>query len=100
MARTGRFDLTWMPRDADAKRIVFEIDSCWRHESLLKLGRLADSDCAFGSITASAPSRLKPEEPGLRKLNILRYLLRFVRQLKILPIRTKRLPKMHAQKCG
>jgi hypothetical protein len=72
MVRTGRFDLTWTPMIAHAKRIVFELDSCWRHESLLKLGRLADSDLRLWIYYGQRPFPVEPTEPGFRKLNILR----------------------------
>jgi len=36
---TGRFDVVWDPYETGAPPGIFEIDSCWRHESLLTLGR-------------------------------------------------------------
>lgn len=72
MVRTGRFDVTWTPSAPSAKRIVFEIDSCWRHESLLKLGRLSDGDLRLWIYYGQRPFPIEPTEPGFRKLNILR----------------------------
>ena len=72
MSQTGRFDVAWTPIDVGAKRIVFEIDSCWRHESLLKLGRLSDNDLRLWIYYGRRPFPLEPVEPGFRKLNILR----------------------------
>lgn len=72
MVRTGRFDLVWTPPGPAPRRIVFEIDSCWRQESLLKLGRLADSDLRLWVYYGQRPFPIEPTEPGFRKLNILR----------------------------
>ena len=39
--RSGRFDVVWTCR-GEGLPIIFEIDSCWRQESLLKLGRVGE----------------------------------------------------------
>lgn len=52
--------------------IVFEIDSCWRHESLLKLGRVGEDALKLWIYYGQRPRPLEPTEPGFRRLNILR----------------------------
>jgi len=69
--RSGRFDVVWTPRD-DGLPIIFEIDSCWRHESLLKLGRVSEQALKLWVYYGQRPMPLEPAEPGFRRLNILR----------------------------
>ena len=69
---TGRFDAVWTPHETDARPIIFEIDSCWRHESLLKLGRVGEEALKLWIYYGQRPFPLEPTEPGFRRLNILR----------------------------
>lgn len=68
---SGRFDVVWEPKDGSAK-IIFEIDSCWRHESLLKLGRVGADALKLWIYYGQRPFPNKPDEPGFRRLNILK----------------------------
>lgn len=70
---SGRFDVVWTPIVAECPMpIVFEIDSCWRHESLLKLGRVGEDAFKLWIYYGQRPRPLEPTEPGFRRLNILR----------------------------
>ncbi len=69
--RSGRFDVVWTPRN-EGLPIIFEIDSCWRHESLLKLGRVGEEANKLWIYYGQRPMPLEPTEPGFRRLNILR----------------------------
>jgi hypothetical protein len=60
---SGRFDVVWEPKDGSAK-IIFEIDSCWRHESLLKLGRVGANALKLWIYYGQRPFPNKPDEPG------------------------------------
>ena len=68
---SGRFDVVWTPHDGGLP-IIFEIDSCWRHESLLKLGRVGEDALKLWIYYGYRPMPLEPTEPGFRRLNILR----------------------------
>lgn len=70
-ARSGRFDVVWTPVDGGLP-IIFEIDSCWRHESLLKLGRVGEEALKLWIYYGYRPMPLEPVDPGFRRLNILR----------------------------
>lgn len=69
--QSGRFDVVWTPGSGSLP-IIFEIDSCWRHESLLKLGRVGEEALKLWIYYGQRPFPLEPVEPGLRRLNILR----------------------------
>lgn len=69
--QSGRFDVVWTPR-GEGLPIIFEIDSCWRHESLLKLGRVGEEALKLWIYYGQRPFPLEPVEPGFRRLNILR----------------------------
>jgi len=68
----GRFDVVWDQLNGQDRPIVFEIDSCWRHESLLKLGRVGPECLKLWIYYGQRPFPLDPGEPGFRRLNILR----------------------------
>lgn len=68
---SGRFDNVWFASE-ERKTIVFEIDSCWRRESIVKLGRVPDSQLRLWIYYGNRFIPADPVEPGLRKLNILR----------------------------
>jgi len=68
---SGRFDVAWS-RPNGERPIIFEIDSCWRHESLLKLGRIGEEAQKLWIYYGHRPRPLEPNEPGFRRLNILR----------------------------
>ncbi len=69
--REGRFDVVWFAPEMQ-KSIVFEIDSCWRRESIVKLGRVRDSELRLWIYYGNRSIPDDPVAPGLRKLNILR----------------------------
>ena len=69
--RSGRFDVVWTCR-GEGLPIIFEIDSCWRHESLLKLGRVGEEALKLWIYYGQRPFPQEPVEPGFRRLNILR----------------------------
>lgn len=71
MIYQGRFDVVWFSPDA-RKTIVFEIDSCWKRESIVKLGRLPDDRLRLWIYYGNRFIPADPVDPGLRKLNILR----------------------------
>lgn len=71
MVRQGRFDAVWFAPETQ-KSIVFEIDSCWKRESIVKLGRVPDSQLRLWIYYGSRFIPNDPVHPGLRKLNILR----------------------------
>lgn len=71
MIYQGRFDAVWFGTEAK-ETIVFEIDSSWKRESIVKLGRVPDDRLRLWIYYGN---RFIPDEPvdqGLRKLNILR----------------------------
>ncbi|MFN3513796.1 MAG: hypothetical protein ACK41C_12165 [Phenylobacterium sp.] len=69
---SGRFDVMWSPREGGSLPIVFEVDSCWRHESLLKLGRVSEEALKLWVYYGMRSAPPEPIEPGFRRLNILR----------------------------
>lgn len=69
--QTGRFDVAWT-RPGGQPPIIFEIDSRWRHESLLKLGRVGEEAQKLWIYYGQRPRPPEPTEPGFRRLNILR----------------------------
>ena len=71
LKRSGRFDVVWTPLGKGLP-IIFEIDSCWRSESLLKLGRVDEDALKLWIYYGQRPFPLEPVEPGFRRLNILR----------------------------
>lgn len=71
MTHSGRFDAVWFAPEGQ-RTIVFEIDSCWRRESIVKLARVPDSQLRLWIYYGSRFIPDDPVEPGLRKLNILR----------------------------
>ena len=71
LKRSGRFDVVWTPLGKGLP-IIFEIDSCWRSESLLKLGRVREDAFKLWIYYGQRPFPLEPVEPGFRRLNILR----------------------------
>ncbi|HXG71402.1 hypothetical protein [Caulobacter segnis] len=73
----GRFDVVWThdPAKNDGfleKPIIFEIDSRWKHESALKLGRVGEEALKLWVYYGNRPAPPEPAEPGFRRLNILR----------------------------
>ena len=71
MVLSGRFDNVWFAPE-ERKTVVFEIDSCWRRESIAKLGRVPDSQLRLWICYGNRFIPADPVDPGLRKLNILR----------------------------
>lgn len=71
MVCSGRFDNVWFAQEG-RKTIVFEIDSRWKRESIVKLGRVPDSQLRLWIYYGNKFIPTDPVDPGLRKLNILR----------------------------
>ncbi|MDP3635159.1 hypothetical protein [Phenylobacterium sp.] len=71
MVYQGRFDVVWFAPETQ-KSIVFEIDRRWKRESIVKLGRLPDSQLRLWIYYGNRFIPDDPVDPGLRKLNILR----------------------------
>jgi hypothetical protein len=69
--QTGRFDVAWTRPDGQPP-IIFEIDSCWRRESLVKLGRVGKEAQKLWIYYGQRPWPPEPTEPGFRRLNMLR----------------------------
>jgi len=71
MTHSGRFDAVWFAPEG-RQTIVFEIDSSWKRESIVKLGRVPDNQLRLWIYYGNRFIPADPVEPGLRKLNILR----------------------------
>jgi hypothetical protein len=71
MISPGRFDNVWFAPEG-RKTIVFEIDSRWKRESIVKLGRVPDSQLRLWIYYGNMSIPADPVDPGLRRLNILR----------------------------
>ena len=71
MTGQGRFDVVWFGQQGQ-KTIVFEIDSCWRWKSMVKLGRVPDDRLRLWVYYGNKTVPADPVDPGLCKLNILR----------------------------